>query len=627
MKIKINSINFLVALFVGGFTISCNPDFVSTRNLGAVSSAAAWKDGPLSEAFVTEIYNGLQQGGFPEQMLASLTDEALFTHPGRGINTVNGGLATPSNPGWVNNTYNYGDMYNRIRAANVALKNLSPAQFPDAALAARLRGEAYFLRAYYYHQMARHYGGIPLVDRPYELGEPDYTIARNTWEETVNFIIKDCDSAVTLLTGKSMAKGRATKDAALALKSRILLYAASDLHDIPTAKTKSALFAANKDSVNMLLGYMSGSRLERWQKAKAAAKAVLDISGYAYKLNLNAPVTPQEGTMNYKSLAMAGGSAVLDKSAASEIIFGRFFIVAKNEDGQRQGQFNGPNGYHNWAGNSPIQNLVDDYEMMDGSKFDWNNPVHATAPYANRDPRFYGTILYDGATWKPRTPDVAPKDPANQIQTGEYQLGSSAAPTTYFGLDTRKSSVEDWNGTHSGYYVHKFIDPNPAIVDQNTRQYIPWVFFRYTEIVFNYAEACLELGEETETRLWLNRIRYRAGMPAISETGPALKQRLIQEKRIEMAYEEQRYYDTRRWMIAPTTLGKQAVLIKINGKLKAGKTVTVYKYSLDDYDYTYARQEYPTNIENRTWNDKMYFVPIHRDEINRNKKLLQNPGY
>jgi len=289
--------------------------------------------------------------------------------------------------------------------------------------------------------------------------------------------------------------------------------------------------------------------------------------------------------------------------------------------------FNGPNGYNNWAGNTPIQLMIDDYEMMDGSKFDWNNPAHAAAPYTNRDPRFYSSILYDGSNWKPRPAAVASKDPVNQIQTGTYEVTSGSTKVPAFGLDTRKSSVEDWNGSYTGYYARKFIDPNPAIVDQNTWQQVPWPTLRYTEAIFNYAEALIELGDDATARTWLNKIRFRAGMPALTESGDALKQRFRNEKRIEMYLEEQRYHDTRRWMIAPTTLGRKANGININGTLKAGKNVTLYKYDPTNYDYTYKVFEIDPGKENRTWLDKQYYLPIHRDEINRNNKLVQNPGY
>ncbi|MBD8490234.1 RagB/SusD family nutrient uptake outer membrane protein [Echinicola sp. CAU 1574] len=617
---KLKNITYLVLVGLSVWTMtSCNDDFVNTDPLGEVSEGAVWSDAALAEAAVTDIYAGLGNGGFDEQMLASLTDEAIFTHPGRGITTITEARSNPADIGWVNGTLSWGNMYSRIRACNVAIQNLTEPQFSnDNGIVDRLMGEAKFMRAYYSHQLLRYYGAFPIVDRPYELGEETYEIARNTWEECVNFIVQDLDDAATLLDGKSMASGRTNRVAALALKSRVLLYAASDLHDIPTASAQSSVISgyANQE----YLGYTSGDRTQRWQRAKDAAKAVLD-SDDGNMLNLSAPVSHEEGIQNYmnNSLSKNGGE--------NELIFARYFINAKQENGGRQGLFNGPNGYNNWAGNTPIQHFVDDYEMMDGTSFDWNNPEHASAPYENRDARFYASILYDGSQWKPRSTANQPRDPLGQIQTGQYEIISGGQTVIHFGLDTRNSPIEDWNGSYTGYYMRKFIDPDPNIVDQNTWQEIPWPVLRYTEAVLNYVEACIELGEEDEARNWLNKIRYRVGMPAINDTGDALMERYRNERRIEMAYEEQRYHDCRRWMIPDETLGRKANGINIVGTLKPGESLSIYRYDPSIYNYSYEVMQIDPGKENRTWLDKMYFLPIHRDEMNRNQLLVQNPGY
>ena len=286
---------------------------------------------------------------------------------------------------------------------------------------------------------------------------------------------------------------------------------------------------------------------------------------------------------------------------------------------------NGPNGYHNWAGNTPIQQLVDDYEMMDGSKFDWNNADHAADPYANRDPRFYMTIMYDGADWKPRPSDVANLDPADQIQSGIYDDGSGGFIN---GIDTRESPIENWNGSRTHYYVRKFIDADPGLADnQSSAQVIPWPFIRYAEMALIYAEASIETGDEATAREWINRIRFRSGMPAINDSGDMLMDRLRNERRIELAYEEHRYHDARRWMIAPTTLGRGIKAINVRADLKAGASPHVpYRHDKSVYDYSYTVVDNTEN-ENRSWDDKMYYRPISRDEINRNDQLIQNPGY
>jgi starch-binding outer membrane protein, SusD/RagB family len=612
--------HLIIALSVFGtvFT-SCNDSFVNTKPLDQLSESVVWTDPSLADAFVTELYGGLGNGGFDEQMLASLTDEASFTHPGRNITTITESRSNPADPGWINGTLSWQNMYTRIRAANLALENLKKATAFPAATVNRLNGEAKFMRAYFYHQLVRYYGGVPIIDKSFSLSDTEFLSKRNTMKECIEFIVKDCDEASAHLNGLSMAAGRASRAAALALKSRILLYAASDMYDASTAKSKSTAMAAYSNPE--FVAYVDGSRADRWTKARDAAKAVLDLPGLGNQLNLSAPASKEDGTTNYlnNSLARNGGE--------KELIFARYFINAKAENGGRIGLFNGPNGYNNWAGNAPIQNFVDDYEMMDGSKFSWSNTEHASAPYQNRDPRFYATLMYDGSAWKPRSPSAASKDPFNQIQTGQYEISSGSGKVAYFGLDTRKSSIEDWNGSYTGYYFRKFTDPNPAIVDQNTWQQIPWPFFRYTEAVLNYVEACIELGQDAEARAWLNKVRFRSGMPAITESGDALRQRYRNERRVEMAFEEQRYHDARRWMIAGSTLGRKVQIINVIGTLKAGKTVTLYRYDPSSYDYQYKVVEMDPGKENRAWLDKMYFLPIHRDEMNRNKNLVQNPGY
>ncbi len=621
----------LFVVGAAGLLASCSTDFLDREPLDQISGDLVWKDGPAAEAFVTEIYNGLGQGGFFEQMLSSLSDETVFTHAGRNINVVNQGDLSPSNLGWVDETYDWNNMYNRIRACNIVIENLSAPdrnEIADEELKARLLGEAYFLRGYFYHQLLRYYGSIPLITKVYSLDE-DYSAARNTFEECVDFIVDDCDSAALQLEGRSMAKGRATALAALALKSRILLYAASDLHHIPVASSKSSLIAQYGNPE--FLGYTGGDRTARWTAARDAAKAVMDAAGGGYKLDLSSPATPEEGQNNYFSIAMGGESAAenADPAAAVELLFARHFSPEKGDEwGARLGRSNGPNGYHNWAGNTPLGLLVDDYEMADGTPFSWSNPTHKANPYEGRDPRFYASILYDGAPWKPRDLVSGNVDPANQIQTGSYDIIGPNGKTTHWGLDTRFSSIEDWNGTRTGYYMRKFIDPDPAIIDASDRQVIPWPFFRYTEAVFNYVEACIELNQLSEATLWLNRIRFRAGMPAVTETSQAdLRERYRQERRIEMAFEEQRYHDTRRWMIAEETLGRDMTYITISGKFKPGQQMSQpYRHDKTVYEYTYT-PVINTDFENRTWVDKMYFRPFSRDEVNRNSALVQNPGY
>lgn len=617
-------------LFVATATVlalqSCNTDFMNVTPPNQLVADIVWNDALTAQAYINDIYNGFEQGGFSEQMLASVSDEAMFTHPGRGIDIVNSGASNPTSLGWVHGTWAWGRMYIYIRFCNVAIQQLNSAdnKITDQDLKEKMLGQVHFLRAYYYQQLLRYYGGIPLVDKVYTITD-DMNLARNTYEECVNFILKDCEEAYKFLNGKSMEKGRATALAALAVKARVLLYAASDQHVSTKLKAKVPTIS---DDMMPILAYTSGNQQERYRAAQAAAKAVMDAS-LGYKLDLIAPVSPTEGQNNYKSIAMGGGSKApnIDPAAASELIYAKYFIA---EASSTHGLHNGPNGYKNWAGNTPIGLLVDDYQMVDGTTFSWNNPQHKADPYKNRDPRFYATVLYDGAKWKPRN-RISPEagDTTNRIQTGMYDIiDPKDGLKTIPGIDTRGGSIESWNGSWTGYYYHKFIDPDPNIVDANSFQLIPWPFFRYTEAVLNYVEASIELGETTVARDWLNKIRFRAGMPAVTTTDQnQLREIYRHERRIEMAYEEHRYHDVRRWLIAAETVGRKVTYIKVTGKFKPGKTMTLpYRHDPTVYDYTYT-PVVDNSQENRSWNNNLYFRPLHRDELNKNNLLKQNPGY
>src|SRR6478735_5653194 len=595
----------------------CNKDFLNTEPLDKPPASTVWADPSLSEAFVTDIYNVYHDGLLNQESMDCITDNCLYNF---GRMDIMEGNISPGATGWVNNTYEWAEMYKRIRATNVALENLASATF-DPSLVDRLKGESYFLRAHCHNQLLRYYGGVPIIKSTYALNTPDFSVPRNTYAECVDAIVGDLDSAALLLNGKTMALGRATKEAAMALKSRVLLYAASDLHDIPTAKTKSALIAGFSNPE--LLGYTSGDRVTRWTTARDAAKAVIDLGEFGYKLDLTAPSSKDVAIADYTNVYLSRGGG------EKETILAKYYINASTDDwGSWYVRNQSMNGYHGWTSTEPTQNLVDDYEMMDGTKFDWNNPVQAAAPYENRDPRFYASIFYDGTKWKPRTTDGAGTDPYGEVQFGTYEVGTAGSASTYFGLDTRNSSIENWNGTRTGYSIRKFSNDNMALVDMNNRQQVPSIQIRYTEIVFNYIEALLALNDEATAKTWLNKIRFRAGLPATTETGEALVERYRNERNIELLVEEQRFYDVRRWMIADnTTLGAKVRIIVITGKLKPGKTVTTYRYSKDNYDYTYKVQNIESGVENRSWSDKLYFPPIKLDEMNTNKMLIQNPGY
>lgn len=585
----------IIITFIIPFT-SCNDDFLEVAPLDRYSDAAVWEDPALITAFVNNIYLG-QHYGFQLEMLASLSDIS-FTKRAEVQPLVTSDISpsyisilAPDH--WLDSFRNltWNNLYKNIRACNIFFENIENSGLEGEEID-QLKGEVHFLRGYFYANLMKLYGGVPLLDKAYALKD-EFAVERNTLEETVNFIVADCDAAAALLS-ESGDKARATKGAALALKSRTLLYAASDLYN------SEASWSPDYEHPE-LVSYIGGDRMARWQAAKDAAKAVINLEVYNLYGGTN-PGSVEQAIENYIGLFLNNGN--------EEDIFLCFYDNVNRTDWMSPdpGLFYGPNGYHNWGNHTPTGQFVDSYEMIDGSKFDWDDPVHAAAPYENRDPRFYASILYDGAKWRERPDDVISIDPVGVIQTGFYenQDGSYTG-----GLDTRQGPIEDWNGSYTGYYLRKFIDP--AIDHQYEKQKLPWRQIRYAEVLLNYVEACLELGEEDEAKKFLNMIRNRANMPDIpaGETGEALMDHYRNERKIELAYEEHRYYDIRRWMIAPEVM-KTVQGIEI--KYPYGGTEPIY--SVIDI-----------GVGVRDWKNKSYFLPLLIDELNRNDRLIQNPGY
>jgi starch-binding outer membrane protein, SusD/RagB family len=578
--------SFLLLCFLFLFS-ACGSDILDVTFEDEIPLDEVWKSATLTEQFLLEAYEGMGHG-LHEIMLSSLTDESHFIH-GYGTHIIVQSLISPSYLGawsdWRLEHYQWTPLYRRISQVNRFMENVDESVFSDQDRYYQLIGEAHFLRAYFYHNLLRVYGGVPLVTKVFDIDDEDLSIERNSFEETVHFIVNEIDKSVELLPVSPSDRGRASIGASLALKSRVLLYAASDLYnDHPSSE---------------LTGYISGNRADRWIAAREAAREVIDMNIYNLFNKYDDPVE------NYTRL-------FLENSDHDEAIMSRYFHPILDDE-YNPGLHNGPNGYENWGGNTPVQNLVDDYEMADGSRFEWNNAGDNQSIYENRDPRFYASILYDGAKWRQRPDRGARLEPNGVIQT--FENVSLPDGSTRIGIDTRNSTIQAWNGSYSRYYLRKFIDPSVNHSEME-KQEVPWRFFRYAEILLNFAEASIELGEYEEARNALNEIRERAGMPELTESGSELMKRYRNERRIELAFEDHRFFDIRRWKIAPD------VMVNARG-------VLIYADAEDHHDRsTYSNVEFEIrDIQNRSWNDRSYFMPIPYDEMQRNDYLLQNPGY
>lgn len=550
----------LVTLFTG-----CEKDYLEVKPTDRVSNAAILSDSTLFEAYVINRYLGVRltnkegdsnQPGFGRgleyAMWSSLTDESIYNNDDNTWFIQQGGL-TPENTG-IAGTF-WGRSYRSIREVNYALNNIENLNMSEShknLLIAELK----FIRAFRYHDLIRNYGKVVLMgDKVAQLGD-DFTDSslfdRKPIEECLAYVVSELDEAaigLPITNSGEYGEGRATKGAALAIKSRLLLYAASPLYT-----------GGNSDT-------------QKWVAAANAAKDVMN--------------------MNIYSLYQGGyGELFTTSNSNSEYIFARFYNISARHLALEIA--NGPNGYGGWGGNVPLQNLVDDYEMNDGTYFNWNNPIQAAAPYENRDPRFYESILFNGAFYKNRNVETF----------------------TPGGLDS-SDGKDNWNTTKSGYYLKKFLREDlPIINPWDVAGVQNWIYIRYGEILLNYAEAQNEaVGPNQSVYDAMNAIRGRSGvnMPTLPAglSQSEMRERIQHERRIELAFEEHRFYDVRRWMIAPETENVPAKGINITKN--------------NDGSFTY---QVKTALEGKSFQTQNYWLPIPRSEIlASDNKLEQNQGY
>ncbi|WP_090627231.1 RagB/SusD family nutrient uptake outer membrane protein [Parapedobacter indicus] len=575
---------------------ACTSDILNTNPLNEFSEKDVWKDPALVELIINRIYNEFDFV-FTEGMKSGLVDESNQTFAGLNFNFIE--LSPDYLPNRGNSFRSWAQYYKTIRDCNLFFEHADQIEWPDGTadgktLRERMTGEVTFQRAFLYTYLVNYFGGVPLITKVYGLND-DFLVPRNTYAECIDFIVSECDKAAALLPEVQSGEndGRATKGAALALKARVLLFAASDLYNTP-------VFSSYPNPE--LIGYTDGNREARWQAAKDAAKAVIDLQQYElYKAD---PESPEAVSQNIIELF------TLKKT--TEDIFVKY--INELADARGFGRFSTPNGYGGTSTISLLGELVDSYEMADGTKFSWNNPVHAKEPYKNREPRFYANVLYEGAVFKPRPADASVIDPIGVIQAGVWHRwdAASGAVTEQWGLDTRRGPFAPHNGSYTGIYSRKMVDA--SVNQQFDPQTVPWRYFRYAEVLLNYAEACIELGEEEEARTYINLIRKRAGLPGITESGEALLARYRNERRIELSLEDHRFYDVRRWVIGPEAY-HPVHGVKIVYELLANRETAT------------APTITPVVIENREWVKRTYFFPIPRSEMNKNKLLIQNPDY
>ncbi|MEX0882723.1 MAG: RagB/SusD family nutrient uptake outer membrane protein [Cyclobacteriaceae bacterium] len=550
-SIKIWGISTSLMLIVM-FNVSCNDEVLDIIPADRFTDEAVWADEALIEAFIGNAYRTIPSGlRYSLYGLSVVTDENNARSNAWAWSVWEGNL----NPDdlrevdyWTGSNNRNMNYWQPINRSNIFFENIDrerAVEIPEATKN-RMIGEMKAIRAFSYIKLASLFGGIPLITQTFTL-EDDFRLVRSTYQEVMDFALSELDEAIALLpeTYSNADQGRITKGAAMAIKSRALLYMASPLNN-------------------------PGNDPQKWQAAANAAKAVIDLGQYELFDDYRTMFL-EENIYNPEMI----WQRPYNQFVSSERVFVELSLY--------------PNGYNGFGQVHPLHNLVDDYETTNGLQPEDDPTYDPQDPYVNRDPRFYASILHDGAPFQGREVE------------------------TFFpgGLDSNEGPVSAWNATQTGYYQLKFA--NERIVNpsgQNMSQ-TPWTHYRYAEILLNYAEANYFLGNEDLAREYLNMVRKRpsVNMPDITESGEALFERIVNERRIELVFEEHRWYDIRRWEILPEVADKDRTRMIIRKMPDGTKEYEVAFWKTGEYN--------PAN----------YLLPIPQSEINKNGMLEQNPGY
>ena len=534
--------------------------------------------------FLADIYGTLptDYSSLGGAMRSAACDEAEYTIQSSSIQNFTNGQWSAANA--LDN--NWSKYFTGIRSANLFLDEIAGRTFNDYKYNENYdeemekynlyQYEARFLRAFFYFELAKRYGDIPMPSGVINDVDAINSIEKTSFDTIIAYIADECDAVVDSLPVAwdditdgvvDQETGRVTRGAVMALKTRALLYAASPLHNPSGDKTK-------------------------WEAAAAAANDFL----------LNVDFTYSFDNEYYNSNDMTQGA--FNNRASSGLIFER-----------RQGNANSfeksnfPKGFDGATGNStcPSQNLIDAYQTTDG--FDvvlgadgqWTAPgstvFDPANPYDNRDPRLLQSVIVNGKAWKGTT-----------VET--YVGGAHGAPMADVSL--------------TGYYLKKYVRQDLEIAGSNaaTKEHT-WVIFRLAEMYLCFAEAMNEAygptaapqGYAMDAITALNFVRMRAAvnMPFVMTNDEAeLRALIIRERQVELAFEDHRFWDIRRWKLIDDT-NPNKITEDIYG-VKITNNAGAYSYAVE-------------KVDDRFWDNKMYLYPFPYNETKINPNLGQNPGW
>lgn len=522
-------------------------EFLEVESKSQVSDNTLWNTSGNADLFLNNVYAGLPGPFTTDDPGENWTDNSMASRVG----PTSRNLMALSQYAPNNSPSQWGH-YSNIRRANLFIERVQASSLPDDWKKQRL-AEARFLRAYYYMILWMYHGGVPIITDVLNMSEQGDAIfrPRNTAEETFKFIADECAAIAADLPVKSEG-GRATKGSALTLKGWVELVWASPI-------------------------YNTENSTERWQTAANTNQQVIDLGAYS--------LFPDYNTLHFE-----------ENNYNSEVIFDKPYLGGTGLGGSREG-LQGPwrvgGIQRSWGNVNPTQELVDEYAMANGLPItDPASGYNPQKPYENREKRFYQSIIYDGSEW----------------------LGFEMIMRLGVGSPNQIDLSDINEATNTGYSLRKGLNPAYAINGNNQQNSANFIIFRYAEVLLSYAEAKNEAsGPNASVYEAVNLVRQRSELPALKTglTKEEMRIAIHRERRVELAFEEKRWYDLIRLRLAEKNLNGH-----LHGMVvEQGNGGLVYRV----IEAPGGKKVFDPS--------KNYFLPIPQSAIDRNKSLVQNPNY
>lgn len=542
-----------IALFCGILTFCACDDYLDMTPTDSVSDKTIWSSVPNAEMAINNYYNYISYlSNFDSGQSTAGITEGFTDMLKYGAMTYNAHMYVPNELAYggtiLTPTYvsaylgNWGKMYEYVRIVNQGLSDLRKwgTGIEDSEFK-RLEGEIRFFRAWLYTDLLKRYKQVILYNEDLTQIKKDKPLSPES--EGWNMVEADLRFAAAnlpLANKNTSNNTRLTSGAAYGLLSRSMLYA------------------------------------KRWDVVVEAYEALEKQNIYGLVDDF-ADAFDHEKALNGKETLLV---YAYDKNGVSHS-FDNYFAPGGDENNSVSGGMG-----------TPTQEMVESFELTTGGFPDWSawhttSGTDQTPPYADLEPRFQATVLYNGASWKGRKiePYVGGKD----------------------GWAAWKVDAVPAGRTTTGYYLRKLVDETHDFSEQS-QSTLPWVAIRYAEVILNYAEASYNLNKTAEANNAVRRIRTRVGLPYSDKAGSSLFDAIRQERKVELAYEGQYYWDMKRWKLAHTAF--------------TGTRVHGLKIEKDDagtFVYTYV----DCDLQDRHFPQKMYQIPLPVDELNSNSEVEQ----